>query len=76
MKIVRKGNTIRYIVKKELSIEIVKAEKELNKIKNDILMYEKIYEKAKKEYLSKKQRINDLQEFIVLAEKEKKNNER
>lgn len=39
-------------------------------------MYEKIYEKAKKEFFSKKQRMIDLQKFIALAEQEKEKNER
>lgn len=76
MKVVRKGSTVTFTYKKDLSVEIVKAKKDLNKIKNDISMYEKIYEKAKKEFFSKKQRIIDLQDFIALAEQEKEKNER
>lgn len=71
MKVVRKGSTVTFTYKKDLSVEIVKAKKNLNKIKNDISMYEKIYEKAKKEFFSKKQRMIDLQNFIALAEQEK-----
>lgn len=76
MKVVRKGSTVTFTYKKDLSVEIVKAKKDLNKIKNDISMYEKIYEKAKKEFFSKKQRMIDLQNFIALAEQEKEKNER
>lgn len=76
MKVVRKGSTVTFAYKKDLSVEIVKAKKDLNKIKNDISMYEKIYEKAKKEFFSKKQRMIDLQDFIALAEQEKEKNER
>ena len=53
-----------------------KCEKELEKISNELPMYEQIYNKAKKEYENKRKRKIDLEDFIVLVKEELKEKEK
>ena len=53
-----------------------KCEKELEKISNELPMYEQIYNKAKKEYENKRKRKIDLEDFIILVKEELKEKEK
>ena len=53
-----------------------KCEKELEKISNELPMYEQIYNKAKKEYENKRKRKIDLEDFIILVKEKLKEKEK
>ena len=69
------SKTIQFILRDILK-EMQKCEKELEKISNELPMYEQIYNKAKKEYENKRKRKIDLEDFIVLVKEELKEKEK
>ena len=56
MKTKLKGNVRYFQYKGDILKEMQKCEKELEKISNELPMYEQIYNKAKKEYENKRKR--------------------
>lgn len=52
---------------KHLDKEIIKCQKEKEKILNDLPIYEKIYLKSKREYDAKVNRIRTIDDFIFSA---------
>ena len=76
MKTKLKGNVRYFQYKGDILKEMQKCEKELEKISNELPMYEQIYNKAKKEYENKRKRKIDLEDFIVLVKGELKEKEK
>lgn len=66
----KKTSRTTYNYKGDLSKAIKDSEKELLSKQKDIEIYRLIFEKAEREYLSRFNRIKDLQAFINLAKKE------
>ena len=76
MKTKLKVNVRYFQYKVDILKEMQKCEKELEKISNELPMYEQIYNKAKKEYENKRKRKIDLEDFIVLVKEELKEKEK
>ena len=76
MKTKLKGNVRYFQYNVYILKEMQKCEKELEKISNELPMYEQIYNKAKKEYENKRKRKIDLEDFIVLVKEELKEKEK
>lgn len=70
MRVKKERDQIVYDFKGSLEKEIVKAEKEISTIDEKMPMYEMIYEKAKKEYKSKLERLEHLKRFVELGKEE------
>ena len=76
MKTKLKGNVRYFRYKGDILKEMQKCEKELEKISNELPMYEQIYNKAKKEYENKRKRKIDLEDFIILVKEKLKEKEK
>ena len=70
MKTKLKGNVRYFQYKGDILKEMQKCEKELEKISNELPMYEQIYNKAKKEYENKRKRKikGERKKMIILIE--------
>ena len=76
MKTKLNGNVRYFQYKGDILKEMQKCEKELEKISNELPMYEQIYNKAKKEYENKRKRKIDLEDFIILVKEKLKEKEK
>lgn len=66
-----KDGSREYVCSSDFQKEVNKAQKELVRKMSDVILIDKIYEKAKKEYDSLHKRISDLEGFIEAVEVQK-----
>lgn len=58
------GNTRIFTFNGNIEKQIKRAEKEIERLSKDLPMYGLIYEKAYKEYITKKNRLRNLEDFV------------